>query len=172
MKKWLPLILIPFIGTLIFISSCNKDNDIGEDDTFNLDTLAVKPSTIDENFTVAWGVTTTGYPLFFIDIYLSEDNVLSTDDLMIGTTSSADLSDDTFDEEQFFRYEAVPGSNMVIFQHNEKTSDISDDRWNDSEEIADPSGTSQYIIGNCYHTSGLIIEYGPTRWIAVPVSFN
>jgi hypothetical protein len=173
MKKWLLLLIIPIIGTMIFYSSCNKDSEIGEDDTFNLDTLAVKPSIIDESFTVAWGVTTTGFPLFFIDIYLSEDDILDNDDLMIGTTSSADLSNEvTFDEEQYFRIEAIAGSANAVFLHNEKTADINDDKWKVSEQVLNPSGTSRYIIGDCYHTSGLIIEYGPIRRLAVPVSFN
>ena len=173
MKKWLLIFLIPVIGTLIFISSCNKDNDIGEKDTFNLDTLAVLPTTIDDSFTVAWGVTTTGYPLFFIDIYLSVDNIFSPDDLLIGTTSSAELSADAlFDEEQYFMVETVTGSNNVIFLHNEKTSDINDDKWKVSEQVANPSGSTRYIIGNCYHGQGFLIEYGPTTRIAVPVTFN
>ncbi|MFC2124785.1 hypothetical protein ACFLU5_08240 [Bacteroidota bacterium] len=173
MKKWILLAVIPFIGVLGIISSCNTGDEIGEDDTFNLDTLAIKPSTIDENFTAAWGVTTTGYPLFFIDIYLSEDNILGSDDLLIGTTSSADLSNEvTFDEEQYFRIEAIAGSANAVFLHNEKTADINDDKWKVSEQVLNPSGTSQYIIGDCYHTSGLVIEYGRKRRLAVPVTFN
>ena len=67
MKNWLLLLLIPFMGSLVFIFSCNNDK-IGGDDYFTLDTLAIVPSTIDDSFEVKWGVSTTDYPLFNIDI--------------------------------------------------------------------------------------------------------
>jgi hypothetical protein len=166
-----------FFGIIILMTydSCSKkNNEFGVNDSFNLDTLIVFPSSsIDTDFTISWGVTTKGFPTFFLDVYLSSDDQLDAGDLKISTTSSVDINTELnkLDETQFYRISPVTGSNKVVFLHNEKSSDPNATGWNQSNAVNNPSGTGKFLIGYFYNTPGIQIQY-QRRQIAVAVSFK
>ena len=162
---------------LLSAISCKKNNnEFGVEDTFTVDSILVSPATdIDQAFEIGWAVTTTGYPAFFVKLYLSNDNTLDTlNDVKITDTGSADIFSDLnkAEETQFYYISPVPGSNTQVYvYHNEKTSDPNGDGWEHSEAVVNPSGQQKYIIGYFYNTPGLQIKYG-RRLLAVPVTFK
>ena len=161
---------------MIFAISCHKgDNEFGVADTFNVDTLLVSPSTnIDQAFEIGWAVTTTGYPAYFVKLFLSNDASLDTlNDIKITDTGSADISTElnVADETQFYILQRSAGSSQVTVLHNENSSDINATGWETSKSFTDPSGTTKFIVAYFYNTVGLQIQY-KRRLLAVPVTFK
>ena len=173
--KILSYILILCFGIVLMnMFSCNKDKNEFGADTFNLDTIIVAPSTnIDTSFSIGWGVTTVGFPTFFVDMYLSDDNQIDNTDLRISTTSSVDAFTELnkLDEAQFYRINAGVGTGKVVFLHNEKSPDPNATGWTQSSEVNNPSGTAKFIIGRFYNIAGSQIQYKRNQ-LAVPVSFK
>lgn len=157
---------------LIFISCSKKNNEFGVADTFTLDSLIISPTSVTSEFSVGWAVTTTGFPTFFANIYLSKDNTLDSGDLIISSSGSVDTysEQNKLDDAQFYKIAPVTGGNQVLFMHNTTPQDPNP-TWVQSAPVANPSGTSKYIIAYFFNTTGLQIKYG-RRLIAVPVTFN
>lgn len=171
------LLSMVILFTTIYMISCNKgNNEFGEADTFNVDTIIVTPATdIEQAFEIGWAVTTTGYPAFFVQLYLSNDNNLDTlTDIKITDSGSADISQELNvpEETQFYFVQSVTGNtSQVTIQHNESSPDLSASGWETSKSFPNPSGTTKYIIGYFYNTPGLQIQY-KRRLLAVPVTFK
>jgi len=161
---------------MVCVISCHKgDNEFGVADTFNVDTILVSPSTdIDQAFEVGWAVTVTGFPTYFVKLYLSNDASLDTlTDIKITDVGSADISDqlNVPEETQFYIVQRAAGSSQVTILHNDKTSDINASGWETSKSFPDPSGSTKFIIGYFYNITGLQIQY-KRRLLAVPVTFK
>ena len=176
MKIIKPTLQVSGFLLFLFLMSCHKSNEFGVADTFTVDSILVTPSAnIDRSFEIGWAVTTTGYPAFFVKLYLSDDNQLDTlSDLKITETGSADVNSELNKPEdtQFYYLASVAGSSgQVTVNHNEKSSNLSATGWQVSKPIPDPAGKTKYIIGYFYNTPGLQIQYG-RRVLAVPVSFK
>jgi hypothetical protein len=163
------------ILAFILIYSCNKDNnEFGAADTFNLDSLIVTPSTqIGDEFAVSWAVTTTGFPTYFVDVYLSNDSQLDAGDLMISTGGSVDAEEEAskIDDTHYFQIDPVTGSNQVTFLYNTTTSDPGDSGCKSSDEVNDPSGAARYLIARFYNSPGIQIQFGRNQ-MAVQVTFQ
>ncbi len=177
MKTFRSTLSLAVFSLLLTLFSCKKNNnDFGVAETFNLDTIYINPSTdIAKDFEISWAVTTTGYPAFFLKLYLSNDNQLDTlNDIKITETGSVDDNPtlDSAEETQFYMLESVTGNNNEsVILHNKKTDNPNDSGWETSKPFPNPSGTTKYIIGYFYNAPGLQIKYG--RYIlAVPVSFK
>ena len=171
------LLLMVFCFIMLYLFSCNNsDNEFGVADTFNADTIIVTPATdINQAFEIGWAVTTTGYPTFFVKIYLSNDNSLDTlNDIKITDTGSADINTDHNlpEETQFYYKQPVSGNiTLVTILHNETSPDPNATGWEESKPFPDPSGSTKYIIGYFYNIPGLQIQY-KRRVLAVPVTFK
>lgn len=158
-------------GILIFMTSCNKNDEFSDKNTFNLDTLIINPSSgISDNFQVIWGVTTEGFPQFLIDIYLSEDNQLDGSDLKIAETADTNTSTDptkSYIGGVDFRMTQVPGGNDILFEFS-----YDQNIWEGGGVTQEnPAGKTRYIIGRFYHVQGLQIDTGRTM-MAVEVTFK
>ena len=150
--------------------SCGKDEMFSEYNYFNLDTLYADPDTgIKDSFQLIWEVSIEGFPQFLIDIYLSDDDILDTDDLKI--TETADTEINTGPEQSYvngINFRLLPGSG------GETRFEYSHDQiiWYSGPATGEYlSGGKKYLIGRFYHPQGLLIETGRTR-MAVKIEFQ
>jgi len=173
MKKILIYIGIVLTGSyLLILSSCGNDGEYSSENTFNLESLEVNPSSnINDNFIVTYGVTTRGFPQFLFDIYLSDDAELDSEDLKIADeladTDTSPDSDDVYYNQLHFKTALEPGSNAVKFTHS-----FDQMTWEgDATTEENLSGRVKYIIGRFYHIQGLQIQTFTTR-LSVRVNFE
>ena len=171
-RKIVHLIASLFILTsLIWLGSCSDDSE-NEADTFNLDTLIINPSTaVESGFEIVWGVSTTGFPQFLVQIYLSDDDILDANDLLLADVADTDTNSDaskSYFNTLFFQVEKISGTPITKFNYKFE----SDNTWlGDATTDEDLSGKTKYIIGRFYHTQGLIIDVKRSR-LAVEVDFK
>jgi hypothetical protein len=156
----------------ILLTSCGGNDEFSSENTFNLDTLMVDPSSnIGDNFSVTWGVSTTGYPQFLIDIFLSDDEFIDPSDLRIvaeeaDTDTNSDKTKSYFNQ-IFLRTSLEPGTNAIKFTHSWDKSE-----WKgDATTTENLSGKTKFVIGRFYHTQGLQIISYRTR-LAIEVNFE
>ncbi len=172
MKKSLIYLLISLMGVyLFFIASCSSDDEFGDENTFNLDTLYVNPpENITTGFQVIYEVSTIGFPQFLIDIYLSDDENIDANDIKIAETADTDISqstDQSYVNGIIFDMTDVAGGSGTRFEFS-----FDQVNWEgDAITQEDLSGKSKYIIGRFYHITGLQIDVDRTR-MAVRVSFQ
>lgn len=172
MKKLFTYLALVLAGSyLLLLSSCG-DSDWETENTFNLESLEVDPSTdINDNFIVTYGVTTKGYPQFLFEFYLSNDDVLDAGDLKIADdladTDTSPNSNNIYYNEVYFRTELEPGTNAIKFTHS-----FDQMTWEGTATTQENlSGRIKYIIGRYFHTQGLQIKVFTTR-LAVRVNFE
>ena len=170
--------LIFFLGIiaassyLAFLSSCCTDCDMETENTFNLESLEVDPSAdINDNFVVTYGVTTTGFPQFLFDFYLSNDDQLDAGDLKIAEGLADKVtspgSNVVYMNQVYFRSALEPVTNAIKFTHS-----FNQTEWEGETTTEENlSGKIKYIIGRFYHTQGLHIMTLTTR-ISVRVKFE
>jgi len=168
--SYLAIALIAFFS--IFLNSCGGNDEFSSENTFNLDTLMVDPgSNIGDNFAVTWGVSTKGFPQFLIDIYLSDDEFIDTNDLrIVGEEADTNTNSDqtkSYYNQIFIRTALEPNTNAIKFTHSWDKSD-----WKgDATTTENLSGKTKFIIGRFHHTQGLQIVTYRTR-MAIETNFE
>lgn len=166
------LILFCLFQSVFFsiLVSCGKDELFNEYNSFNLDTLYANPDTgIFENFQLIWEVSIEGYPQFLIDIYLSDDNILSSDDLKLAGTADTEINTGTaqpYISGINFRLTPETG-NSIRFEYSHDQVN-----WQSGPAISEISpGEIKYVIGKFYHPLGLLIQTGRTMMV-VQIEFQ